>query len=235
MPAAAVHRYPAPPYNTELERQLARARKRLGSDRMDYFYDPFVGLGNWTDSVVDTGTVVMLTDGVDSDDCVGAVKRYNTGAGVTGDARQYVAYGGAFPPLYSFDTASIRHYRAARFRLSSTADADTNVWFGSFSWRSGVIGSVSTTKYVGKTDPSGGNVNVVSTVTIDNGWHTIESWWDGTSGYFSVDDEVPVAFDPLYPLASANQSFPDNRAQKVGNAVSHIMDLGWVLYTTVTP
>lgn len=53
----------------------------------------------------------------------------------------------------------------------------------------GVNNNASATKFAVRTD---GATNIASTVSIDTTRHTFEFWSDGTTTYFSVDDEVPV-------------------------------------------
>lgn len=207
-----------------------RAARLLGSDNLWSYYEDFLDVISWTDG--SSGTVsssAALADATDAANAIGGVRRLKSGTDVAGVGRLYKV-ASDFPPTLIYNNAAAKFFRACRFRMITTPDANTQCWAGSFNWRIGVIGGASITKYA--VQIAGAANYILSTVTIDTAWHILRTWYDGTNGYIQVDNEGPVALaaSGLWPMA-ATQSFPDIRATKAGGAVDHQIDIDHVFYT----
>jgi hypothetical protein len=58
----------------------------------------------------------------------------------------------------------------------------------------GALSMLEPVKFVAMLNGSVGLELIISSVSIDTGWHDFEAWCDGSTYYLAVDGETPVSY-----------------------------------------
>jgi hypothetical protein len=181
-----------------------------------------------------TGTNVAIPDTLDQINGLGGGRRMTTSVATDGAARMAIPDFTVLVPTIAYNDNTKKFYRMHRARLITAPTTDTILRLGSFNWAAGVHGSGSTTKYTCRLNAGG--TYLVSTISIDTGFHVFEHWYDGQSAWLSVDGEDPVGAPAsgLWPL-NTGQSFAEMSIVKVGGAVDHQADISFGFWGGTLP
>lgn len=173
----------------------------LADGNAETYYDTFAvpTTSNWATAAAGSAAVARLgTDGL-----TGAVLSLSTGATGSSSAQ-----------IHRYTVAemgrphSTKWCYAARFRLTTTPDAQTQATIGWLDVSSntkefgvGAWGGTSTTKFaLKKTSVTG----VLSSVSLDTNWHDVEVYGTGTTTYsFRIDGETAVTMVDTSTTASS--------------------------------
>lgn len=182
------------PVDGWLSTYYSRALTKTGitAANAEIFYEDFkYRSGDWLPV---SGSQARTTS-TDSNSVGGTIK-------LAGNGTQYHyfigGYGATDTTTFRYFKATGRWYMAWRVKIVTPtvpipSTYDTRFFaeavYNSTQMYMAAIGSVSTSKWV--YHPFTGS-NVLSTVNISNNWTVLEAWSDGTTIYFSVDDETPV-------------------------------------------
>lgn len=205
------------------EKYLARGLSRSGLTvgQAGWFFEEFTDIARWNQTMGLTPFTALVT-------VSGGVVE---GAPGIGDTQTYVNGSAAFlaPSLMA---GNAMMYVAGRIRLSVGVPADgiavfgLNLGFGGI--LAGALLAIEPVHFC-MIVMGGGGMFLTSTVALDNNWHDIEFWGDGSNGYyFSVDSETPVLgvlgggpyLDMLHPMIQVTS----------GAVVPVAMDLDKLLY-----
>lgn len=218
-----------------------RAGALLGTANLSVLYRGFIdGLQVWTESLNGTAAALALPigDGTDAVNSVGGEATFATGTDTDGTSELFPTISASFAPTLAAQDITVKFYRACRFRMITTPDANTSCFIGSRNFGAGVFGANSTTKFSVRAITNGAGANyVTSTVTVDTKWHIIESWSDGVSAWICVDGETPVkaAATTWWPLTITDNSFALFSCAKVTGVVNHKMAANWGLWAVAGP
>lgn len=200
--------------STWFSKYLIRGRTRSGitTGEASWFAEDFADISRWQQigGVAPLAAVTTLTGGVGE-----------IAAGL-GDNVSY-AFGSLAYGSPSLVYGNGQWYMAFRMKLQAAPPADA---MAAFAFES-VPGDMIRCGYVPATSvgffstyqlaAGGGPTGLVSTIAIDDHWHDIEYWSDGSSYYLSVDAETPVhAVFAGPPLAALYNRLINNAGAAAG-------------------
>lgn len=171
--------------------------------------------GNWSTSVGGSGAATYDTTS----------RRVKLTTGATGSSSANLFNG---VMLYLAEgTSASRFYWAFRAAVTTAVDANTvAAMVNGGSCGIGVLGSVSTAKYV--CDFNNGDA-LLSSVDIDTAEHLFEVWRDGTTTYFSVDGETPVTGTGIFQTVADRFQW---QVQNQGTAAARTIEVKSLVVVT---
>lgn len=166
----------------------ARAQTRCGlTSPSPYFRDFLEDLSDQPDNSGTGSQSVQTTKG--------GVLLVQSGASASGVGGRILGYNLNNSIAHADFGSSSVFYLAARMKVTTAVDAQTiAAFYGSRTAdgpKIGVVGSVSTTKFVAGTFQSGGSLT--SNVDIDTNWHTFEVWRYNSVTYLAIDDVLQAS------------------------------------------
>lgn len=189
-------------FQTYLQRGVARAGITTGE--AGYFFEEFTDVSRWQETA-GGGTRLALVN------VPGGVVQIDVplGPNIETNVPGSLAYGN--PTVIH---GGQRWYISSRMRMALLPPAGGQVLAGAVDIVGGVqlivmgfYGGVSMTNFAFGTVGPGAPGLMLSSVALDNAWHDIEHWHDGTTFYGAVDGETPVSYTMPAPPTTMMSPF----------------------------